>query len=49
MTCFPHGDRIIVDDEVIGRILEHLRRSKVADPPLPPRRAPPLGAAGFLD
>jgi hypothetical protein len=32
MTCFPDSDRIIVDDEVIGKILEHLQRSAARSP-----------------
>jgi len=39
----------IEDPEVIGRILGHLQHSEVADPPLPPARAPPLGATALLD
>ena len=39
----------IEDPEVIGRILEHLPRSEVANPPLPPARAPPLRAADLFD
>jgi hypothetical protein len=39
----------IEEPQVIGRILEHLARSDPDTQPLPPARAPPIGAASLFD